>query len=77
MPTARLGQNMKCCHCFLSFKSYVGIFVQDSLCVLNISHNNVDDIGDLRVLRKLHHFSAADNKLHHIAVNTALKKKNE
>uniref|UniRef100_H3CXM0 Protein phosphatase 1, regulatory subunit 42 n=2 Tax=Tetraodon nigroviridis TaxID=99883 RepID=H3CXM0_TETNG len=37
-----------------------------SLCVLNISHNNIDDIGDLRALRKLHHFSAADNKLHHI-----------
>lgn len=46
--------------------------MQDSLCVLNISGNNIDDIGDLRVLRKLQHFSAADNNLHQVAVKQLL-----
>lgn len=44
--------------------------VQDSLCVLNVSGTNIDDIGDLGVLRKLQHFSAADNKLQQVAVKT-------
>uniref|UniRef100_A0A1A8BZQ6 Protein phosphatase 1, regulatory subunit 42 n=1 Tax=Nothobranchius kadleci TaxID=1051664 RepID=A0A1A8BZQ6_NOTKA len=38
----------------------------ESLCVLNINNNNVDDIRNLSVLKKLRHFSAADNKLHSI-----------
>ncbi|XP_039983160.1 LOW QUALITY PROTEIN: protein phosphatase 1 regulatory subunit 42 [Xiphias gladius] len=37
-----------------------------SLCVLNISNNNIDDIRDLAVLKELQHFSAADNKLHNM-----------
>ncbi|KAM3860716.1 protein phosphatase 1 regulatory subunit 42 [Diretmus argenteus] len=36
----------------------------ESLCVLNISNNNIDEIRDLSALRELEHFSAADNKLH-------------
>ncbi|XP_070709394.1 protein phosphatase 1 regulatory subunit 42 [Pempheris klunzingeri] len=38
----------------------------ESLCVLNISNNNIDDIRDLTVLKELQHFSAADNKLHNM-----------
>uniref|UniRef100_UPI0037E8D8B4 protein phosphatase 1 regulatory subunit 42 n=1 Tax=Semicossyphus pulcher TaxID=241346 RepID=UPI0037E8D8B4 len=38
----------------------------ESLCVLNINNNNIDDIKDLTVLRELQQFSAADNKLHNI-----------
>ncbi|XP_029935429.1 protein phosphatase 1 regulatory subunit 42 [Myripristis murdjan] len=36
----------------------------ESLCVLNINNNNIDEIRDLAVLKELKHFSAADNKLH-------------
>ncbi|XP_056290092.1 protein phosphatase 1 regulatory subunit 42 isoform X4 [Pseudoliparis swirei] len=35
----------------------------ESLCVLNINNNNIDDIRDLTVLKELQHFSAADNIL--------------
>uniref|UniRef100_UPI003AABF70D protein phosphatase 1 regulatory subunit 42 n=1 Tax=Centroberyx gerrardi TaxID=166262 RepID=UPI003AABF70D len=35
----------------------------ESLCVLNINNNNIDEIRDLAALRELQHFSAADNKL--------------
>ncbi|XP_049912772.1 protein phosphatase 1 regulatory subunit 42 [Epinephelus moara] len=38
----------------------------ESLCVLNINNNNIDDIRDLTVLKELQHFSAADNKLHNM-----------
>uniref|UniRef100_A0A3B5BK90 Protein phosphatase 1, regulatory subunit 42 n=1 Tax=Stegastes partitus TaxID=144197 RepID=A0A3B5BK90_9TELE len=38
----------------------------DSLCVLNINKNNIDDIRDLAVLKELRHFSAADNKLYNM-----------
>ncbi|KAM9337206.1 protein phosphatase 1 regulatory subunit 42 [Symphorus nematophorus] len=38
----------------------------ESLCVLNINNNNIDDIRALTVLKELQHFSAADNKLHNI-----------
>ncbi|XP_040922007.1 protein phosphatase 1 regulatory subunit 42 [Toxotes jaculatrix] len=38
--------------------------LSESLCVLNINNNNIDDIRDLAVLKELQHFSAADNKLH-------------
>ncbi|XP_034025647.1 protein phosphatase 1 regulatory subunit 42 isoform X2 [Thalassophryne amazonica] len=34
-----------------------------SLCVLNISNNSIEEIGDLAVLTALQQFSAADNKL--------------
>ncbi|KAM9839694.1 protein phosphatase 1 regulatory subunit 42 [Aulostomus maculatus] len=37
-----------------------------SLCVLNISKNNIDDIQDLAALREIQHFSAAYNKLHNV-----------
>ncbi|KAF7668851.1 hypothetical protein LDENG_00279490 [Lucifuga dentata] len=36
----------------------------ESLCVLNITNNNIDGIRDLAVLKELQHLSAADNKLH-------------
>ncbi|KAM6977655.1 protein phosphatase 1 regulatory subunit 42 [Aplochiton taeniatus] len=35
----------------------------ESLCVLNINKNNIDEIRDLAVLTRLRHMSAADNKL--------------
>ncbi|XP_036934197.1 protein phosphatase 1 regulatory subunit 42 [Acanthopagrus latus] len=38
----------------------------ESLCVLNISNNNIDEIKDLTVLKELQHFSASDNKLHNM-----------
>ncbi|XP_027861005.1 protein phosphatase 1 regulatory subunit 42 isoform X2 [Xiphophorus couchianus] len=38
----------------------------ESLCVLNINNNNIEDIKDLSVLKELEHFSAAKNKLLHI-----------
>ncbi|XP_034416367.1 protein phosphatase 1 regulatory subunit 42 [Cyclopterus lumpus] len=38
----------------------------ESLCVLNINNNNIDDIRDLTVLKKLQHFSAADNRLYNM-----------
>ncbi|KAK5850288.1 hypothetical protein PBY51_014550 [Eleginops maclovinus] len=38
----------------------------ESLCVLNINNNNIDDIRDLMVLKELRHFSAADNRLHNL-----------
>uniref|UniRef100_A0A3Q1GNI9 Protein phosphatase 1, regulatory subunit 42 n=1 Tax=Acanthochromis polyacanthus TaxID=80966 RepID=A0A3Q1GNI9_9TELE len=38
----------------------------DSLCVLNINNNNIDDIRDLAVLKEIQHFSAADNELHNM-----------
>ncbi|CAJ1082216.1 protein phosphatase 1 regulatory subunit 42 [Xyrichtys novacula] len=38
----------------------------ESLCVLNISSNNIDSIKDMIVLKELRDFSAADNKLHSI-----------
>ncbi|GAA6217365.1 protein phosphatase 1 regulatory subunit 42 [Lates japonicus] len=38
----------------------------ESLYVLNINNNNIDDIRDLAVLKELQHFSAADNKLHNM-----------
>ncbi|XP_078137012.1 protein phosphatase 1 regulatory subunit 42 [Sander vitreus] len=38
----------------------------ESLCVLNINNNNIDDIRDLTVLKELQKFSAADNQLHNM-----------
>ncbi|XP_022600020.1 protein phosphatase 1 regulatory subunit 42 isoform X1 [Seriola dumerili] len=38
----------------------------ESLCVLNINNNNIDDIRDLAVLKELQHFYASDNKLHNM-----------
>lgn len=48
-------------------------FAQESLCVLNINNNNIDEIRDLAVLKEIQHFSAADNKLHNMEVNIAFK----
>lgn len=61
---------MKCCHLFPLTLYILEFFVQDSLCVLNVSGNNIDDIRDLGGLRRLQHFSAADNKLQQVAVKT-------
>ncbi|KAM8822379.1 protein phosphatase 1 regulatory subunit 42 isoform 2-T2 [Spinachia spinachia] len=36
----------------------------ESLCVLNINNNNIDEIRDLSVLKELQHFSAAGNRLY-------------
>ncbi|KAL6097882.1 ppp1r42 [Pungitius sinensis] len=36
----------------------------ESLCVLNINNNNIDEIRDLSVLKELQHFYAADNRLY-------------
>lgn len=44
-------------------------FLQESLCVLNINNNNIDEIRDLAVLKELKYLSAADNKLHDMEVN--------
>ncbi|MEQ2175166.1 hypothetical protein GOODEAATRI_015346, partial [Goodea atripinnis] len=41
-------------------------FGQESLCVLNVSNNNIEDIKELSVLKELQHFSAAKNKLLYI-----------
>ncbi|XP_070784573.1 protein phosphatase 1 regulatory subunit 42 [Enoplosus armatus] len=38
----------------------------ESLCVLNINNNNIDDIRDLTALKELQHLSAAGNKLHNM-----------
>lgn len=42
--------------------------LQDSLCVLNINSNNIDEMLDLAVLNKLTHLYAADNQLEDIQV---------
>ncbi|XP_053716193.1 protein phosphatase 1 regulatory subunit 42 [Synchiropus splendidus] len=38
----------------------------ESLCILNISKNNIDQVRDLAVLKELQHFSASDNQLHNM-----------
>ncbi|XP_072234454.1 protein phosphatase 1 regulatory subunit 42 [Leuresthes tenuis] len=50
----------------LLFDSRTLLSLAESLCVLNINRNNIDDIRDLSVLKELRHLSAADNKLHRI-----------
>ncbi|KAF4075658.1 hypothetical protein AMELA_G00221350 [Ameiurus melas] len=40
--------------------------LSESLCVLNINNNNIDEILDLAVLNKLTHLYAADNQLEDI-----------
>ncbi|XP_018596509.1 protein phosphatase 1 regulatory subunit 42 [Scleropages formosus] len=40
------------------------VSLSESLSVLNISNNNIDEIGDLMVLKNLKQFFAADNQLH-------------
>ncbi|KAM6900546.1 protein phosphatase 1 regulatory subunit 42 [Xenentodon cancila] len=47
----------------LLFDSRTLLSLSETLCVLNINNNNIDDIRDLAVLKELQHFSAADNKL--------------
>nr|XP_020455661.1 protein phosphatase 1 regulatory subunit 42 isoform X2 [Monopterus albus] len=42
------------------------ISLAESLCVMNISNNNIDDLRDLAVLKELQRFSATDNKLQNI-----------
>lgn len=60
--------------CTYNFSLYQSeLFAQESLRVLNINNNNIDDIRDLTVLKELQHFSAADNKLHNMEVNMTLK----
>ncbi|CAG5895925.1 protein phosphatase 1 regulatory subunit 42 isoform 1-T3 [Menidia menidia] len=50
----------------LLFDSRTLLSLAESLCVLNINNNNIDDIRDLSVLKELKHFSATNNKLHSI-----------
>ncbi|XP_012735001.2 protein phosphatase 1 regulatory subunit 42 [Fundulus heteroclitus] len=47
----------------LLFDSRTLLALADSLCVLNINNNNIEDIKELSVLKELQHFSAARNKL--------------
>lgn len=42
--------------------------LQESLGVLNINKNNIDDVRDLAILKKLTHFFAADNQLQDMQV---------
>ncbi|XP_044862302.1 protein phosphatase 1 regulatory subunit 42 isoform X3 [Mauremys mutica] len=37
-----------------------------SLSVLNISNNNIDELGELALLENISHFIAVDNQLHHV-----------
>lgn len=48
------------------------LYLQETLCVLRVDHNNIDHIRDLSVLKELRHFSAADNKLHSMGVSKVL-----
>ncbi|XP_028824289.1 protein phosphatase 1 regulatory subunit 42 isoform X1 [Denticeps clupeoides] len=48
----------------LLFHPQTLLALAESLCILNINKNNIDDIRDLAVLKKLTHFFAADNQLH-------------
>ncbi|XP_041670426.1 protein phosphatase 1 regulatory subunit 42 [Cheilinus undulatus] len=50
----------------LLFDSRTLLSLSESLCVLNINNNNIDDIKNLSVLKELQQFSAADNKLSNI-----------
>lgn len=55
-----------------AFSSYVlNSFAQESLWILDISNNNIDDVQDLAVLKELRHFSAVDNKLHNMEVGVS------
>ncbi|XP_038149516.1 protein phosphatase 1 regulatory subunit 42 isoform X2 [Cyprinodon tularosa] len=47
----------------LLFDSRTLLALSESLCVLNINNNNIEDIRELSVLKELQHFSAAMNKL--------------
>ncbi|XP_056307027.1 protein phosphatase 1 regulatory subunit 42 [Danio aesculapii] len=40
--------------------------LSETLCILNIGKNNIDELWDLAPLRKLTHLFAADNQLHDI-----------
>ena len=58
---------------YMCIYAYALFFLgQETLCVLNINNNNIDDIRDLAVLKKLQHFSAAENKLNNIEVSIHL-----
>ncbi|XP_074549970.1 protein phosphatase 1 regulatory subunit 42 [Halichoeres trimaculatus] len=50
----------------LLFDTRTLLSLAESLCVLNINNNNIDDIKDLAVLKELKHFFATDNKLHNM-----------
>uniref|UniRef100_A0A671T986 Protein phosphatase 1 regulatory subunit 42 n=1 Tax=Sinocyclocheilus anshuiensis TaxID=1608454 RepID=A0A671T986_9TELE len=60
-PEVGLVLNLKC------IINYINIeFFQETLCILNISKNNIDEIWDLAPLRKLTHLYATDNQLQDI-----------
>ncbi|KAG9347958.1 hypothetical protein JZ751_003975 [Albula glossodonta] len=59
------GQRLPCGEKLL-FDPRTLLSLADSLCVLNISHNNVDEIKDLAVLMSLTHFFATNNQLQDI-----------
>ncbi|XP_047205256.1 protein phosphatase 1 regulatory subunit 42 [Girardinichthys multiradiatus] len=50
----------------LLFDSRTLLALAESLCVLNVSNNNIEDIKELSVLKELQNFSAAKNKLLYI-----------
>ncbi|XP_034718330.1 protein phosphatase 1 regulatory subunit 42 isoform X1 [Etheostoma cragini] len=50
----------------LLFDPMTLLSLAESLCVLNINNNNIDDIRDLTALKGLQKFSAADNQLHNV-----------
>ncbi|XP_061569538.1 protein phosphatase 1 regulatory subunit 42 [Cololabis saira] len=50
----------------LLFDRRTVLALSETLCVLNVNNNNIDDIRDLAVLKELQEFSAADNTLTHI-----------
>uniref|UniRef100_A0A3B3HXW9 Protein phosphatase 1, regulatory subunit 42 n=2 Tax=Oryzias latipes TaxID=8090 RepID=A0A3B3HXW9_ORYLA len=61
LENQRLGPGEK-----LLFDSRTLLSLAETLCILNINNNNIDDITELSVLKNLQHFSAALNKLQSI-----------
>lgn len=51
-----------------SLKISASFSLQESLCVLNITKNNIDELLDLAALKQLTHLYAADNQLEDIQV---------
>lgn len=68
-PEVELVSNLKCITNYI----YI-IFFQETLCILNICKNNIDEIWDLAPLRKLAHLFAADNQLQDLQVNMIFQK---
>lgn len=63
-PEVGLVLNLKCIINYINIELF-----QETLCIVNISKNNIDEIWDLAPLRKLTHLYATDNQLQDILVN--------